>query len=310
MILCNVRCLWPFFLFIWSFFLGNPTALASDKFKVLVVMSYEENYPWVKEIRSGIESVLLNKAIIKYFYLNTKTQGELAATKAKEAFALYKEYNPDGVIACDDDAQLFFVVPYLENKEKTPVIFCGVNEDPEKYGYPATNVTGILERELFKESLLFAKGLDPRFKRAAYIGKNDLMSKGIAVIKKLKAQTDLLIYVTLEGVKDKNGLSYNDQKMIWTLVKEYGKPLVSSAAFRVEMGALCAVMKSGEEFGVASGEMLMKAMTGTSVSKIPMTANQFGKRIINADMVLYYELRPRPEAIRGAEIVPLNSKSP
>ncbi len=43
------------------------------KFKVLVVMSYEESYPWGAEIREGIESILGNSCTIKYGYLNTKT---------------------------------------------------------------------------------------------------------------------------------------------------------------------------------------------------------------------------------------------
>ena len=45
---------------------------ASAKFKVLVVMSYEEDNPWVKEIREGIDSVLKESSEITYFYMNTK----------------------------------------------------------------------------------------------------------------------------------------------------------------------------------------------------------------------------------------------
>ena len=45
---------------------------ASAKFKVLVMMSYEEDNPWVKEIREGIDSVLKESSEITYFYMNTK----------------------------------------------------------------------------------------------------------------------------------------------------------------------------------------------------------------------------------------------
>ena len=43
-------------------------ALAGEPYKVLVVMSYEEDNPWCKEIREGIESVLSTSAELEYFY--------------------------------------------------------------------------------------------------------------------------------------------------------------------------------------------------------------------------------------------------
>lgn len=50
---------------------GVPTAGAAE-FKVLVVMSYEVDNPWVQEIRAGVESVLAPLSDILYFHLNTK----------------------------------------------------------------------------------------------------------------------------------------------------------------------------------------------------------------------------------------------
>ena len=42
------------------------------QYKVMVVMSYEEDFPWDKEIKEGIDSVLAATSEIKYFYMDTK----------------------------------------------------------------------------------------------------------------------------------------------------------------------------------------------------------------------------------------------
>ena len=122
--------------------MSQPATAA--RYKVLVVMSYDETYPFEAEMREGIEAALADLCEMTYCYMNTKKHFEGGPQKAKEAYALYQELQPDGVIAADDDAQAMFVVPYLKDQVKTPVMFCGVNAQPEKYGYPASNVSGHL----------------------------------------------------------------------------------------------------------------------------------------------------------------------
>ena len=142
--------------------LAGPAAAAGKaRYNVLVVMSYGPDYEFVQKVREGIESVLSDICRIQHFYMDTKKNLVGGPQKAKAAYALYKKTCPDGVIAADDNAQSMFVVPYLKDKVKTPVMFCGVNEPPEKYGYPAANVSGILERITISQSLAFAKQLIP-----------------------------------------------------------------------------------------------------------------------------------------------------
>ena len=56
-----------------------------------------------------------------------------------------------------------------------PVVFTGVDADPSKYGYPAANVTGVIERPHFKESLALAQRLRP-IKRIAVLSCHDSTS--------------------------------------------------------------------------------------------------------------------------------------
>ena len=154
---CDKRCLFLMASIAVLCLLSHiPTSEAASN-KILVVMSYEEDNPWCMQIKEGIDSVLTGGSEVKYFYMNTKKNINGGVRKAEEAHEIYKQFQPDGVIAADDNAQSMFVLPYLKDKVKTPVMFCAVNAEPEEYGYPSSNVSGILERDFIKESIAFAK---------------------------------------------------------------------------------------------------------------------------------------------------------
>ena len=328
------RTMQCFFLFVLGLnglaFLRNGT-LEAAQYKVLVVMSYEEDFPWCQEVKTGIDSVLGSQSEIRYVYMNTKKDPNGGEQKAQEAYAAYQEFQPDGVITVDDNAQSLFVVPFLKDKVKTPVMFAGVNAEPEKYGYPASNVSGILEREQFKESLLMAQKLVPAAKTFGIALPDDATGKAVlAQLEKEKktyhlalteaktAKTyeelltiaeafaptsDLLFYITFEGLKDQHGQAMSDKVILPAVSEKFGKPILTNAPFRVTLGALCAVVKTGDEQGATASEMLLKAMQGTPISEIPITQNQFGRRIINVTALKALGITPQPDMLRGAELV-------
>jgi len=311
--------------------LFSEGTLEAAQYKVLVVMSYEEDFPWCQEVKAGIDSVLGSQSDVRYFYMDTKKDPNGGEQKAQEAYALYQEFQPDGVITVDDNAQSLFVVPYLKDKVKTPVMFAGVNAAPDKYGYPAQNVSGILEREQVKESLLLAQKLLPAAKTFGIVLPDDATGKAVlAQIEEEKAHypltfteakiaktyeelltmaeafaqtSDLLFYITFEGLKDQQGQAMSDKTIIPAVSEKFGKPLLTNAPFRVTLGALCAVIKTGDEHGATASEMLLKAMQGTPISDIPITQNQFGRRIINVTALKASGITPPPDVLRGAELV-------
>lgn len=132
--------------------------------KVLWINSYQEGDPWADGISQGIRQTLSGSGVeFKAWHMNTlqnrsETYGQQAGNAARKVI---EEYNPDVVIASDDNAQRFLVVPYLIGSN-LPVIFCGVNRDPLEYGYPAANVTGMHEvdfvADLVKQMRSFAGG--------------------------------------------------------------------------------------------------------------------------------------------------------
>jgi len=65
------------------------------------------------------------------------------------------------VITSDDNAAKYLIVPYYKNTD-LPFVFCGVNWGAEEYGFPCSNVTGMIEVQLIDQILntlkSFSKG--------------------------------------------------------------------------------------------------------------------------------------------------------
>ena len=309
----------------------NLTVIEAAAYRILVVMSYEAENPWCIQIKEGIDSVLAAGSDIKYFYMDTKKSFKGGALKAKEAYAIYRQFRPDGVIAADDNAQSLFVVPFLKNKVKTPVMFCAVNAEPATYGYPASNVSGILERNFISESIAFAKQLSPSIKTVGFLTKDSPSGRAIqkqvesesdtyvlqytgfksvktlketyAALDAVKVTSDALFIAATNGILDGDGRALDNAQVTRIVAKYYGKPLIGANDFHVKFGVLCAVVKSGNVQGRTSAEMLLKALNGMPVSKIPITVNRYGKRMLNVTVMKALGIRPKRRVLVGTELV-------
>lgn len=317
-------------LFIVTALLCVPGVRAEDR-KVLAVMSYEVDYPWDVEVKEGVDSVLNGKAEIKYFYMNTKTDLAGSKEKGQEAYALYKEFKPDGIIAMDDNAQVDFVLPFIKDKENVPVIFGGVNAEPEAYGYPTEQISGILDRFHISESISFAQQLVPDIKTVGFILKESptakfisdqvekekagysakvtgfhmvkTLAEALSTVDAMKRNTDLLYVAVLSGVTDTDGNVLNEKLAVSKVAKAFGGHTITNLIKNVKNGTLCAVVKTGQEQGSVTAEMLLKAFKGTPVKDMPVTRNRHGKRVINATVLKELGIKPNAAVLRGADIV-------
>ncbi len=152
-------------LIIALFFLCMSVANAAANKKILYIDSYHQGYQWSAGIRAGIKNILQNRSDIalQTFQMDTKRNPseeskKAAALKAKE---LIDSWHPDLVIASDDNASKYLIVPYYKGST-IPFVFCGVNWDAGVYGFPTTNVTGMVEVKLVDQIITtmqsFARG--------------------------------------------------------------------------------------------------------------------------------------------------------
>jgi len=211
------------------------------------------------------------------------------------------------------------------------VLFCGVNAEPEKYGYPAANVSGILERINIYESLTFVQQLAPSIQTFGYMAKDSetgqanlrqfqaqadglpakftgfklpqTLEETLTAAEELKGTCDALFVETFQGILDAQGNAHTDTDVLPLITKIFGKPTISPFADNVKYGVLCAVVRTGQEQGRTSAEMLQKVLAGTPLADLPITQNQFGRRIINVDTMKALGIKPNPKTIRSAELV-------
>lgn len=313
------------------FCIGAVAASETDRHKVLVVFSYEDDSLWEIEIRKELERVLGAKADLTFFYLETKVNLGKGSEKAAEAYALYLELAPDAVIAVDDNAQSLFVVPYLKNKTALPVVFCGVNADLEDYGYPTDHITGVLERHHFEETLAFnhlisgktdsfalmmnrspsadlvIRQLEKEMDRLSVpkitIFKPETLEDAVTQAKTYRDQGDLLFVLTLKGLTNKNGEPVNESVAISEVVAAFDKPTAATAEFMIRNGVLSGVVATGKEQGERAGKILLKVIAGIPVTELPVQRNHLGKRVLNVTTMKALGINPEWMTIRGVDLV-------
>jgi ABC-type uncharacterized transport system substrate-binding protein len=263
--------------------------------------------------------------------MDTKKNIDGGVRKAQEAHELYKQLLPDGVIAADDNAQSMFVLPYLKDKVTRPVMFCAVNAQPEEYGYPASNVSGILERGFIRESIAFAKQLVPSIDTVGFLTKDSPAGRAIrkqveteadtyltniagfklvrtiketlAVLEEYQKTSDALFISATNGILDADGNSLDNQQVTKIIASSYKKPLIGANDFHVKYGVLCAVVKSGKAQGKIAAELLLKAMKGTPINQIPITVNKYGKRMLNVTVMKGLGIKPKRRVLVGTQLV-------
>ncbi len=138
--------------------------------RCLFVSSYHQGYEWSDGVERGLRSVLDGRCEVRQFDMDTKRQKDEASKRqaAEEARALVESWQPDVVITADDNAAKYLIAPYFRDAE-VPFVFCGVNWTASEYGFPYSNVTGMVEvapvRPMLEKAIRMTRGA-----RAVYIG--------------------------------------------------------------------------------------------------------------------------------------------
>ncbi len=272
--------------------------------KILYVNSYHPGYEGSDPITEGIQSVLgKHKVDLKIIYMDTKNNpsnefSEAAALKAKAAI---EEFKPDVVIASDDNASKYLIVPYYKEAD-LPFVFCGVNWDASAYGFPYKNVTGMIEVALVSEILKhlnkYAKGkrigfiagdtLSERKNLEYYIKRFDINFEKIYLAKtfeewkqsylKLQDEVDMALMTSHVGIAGWNDREARD------FAENHAKIPVGTEHRWSMPFALVGVAKDFNEMGVWSAHAALKILDGVPPSKIPVTANKKGQLLFNARM--------------------------
>ena len=138
------------------YFLCLPLLVNADiTGKVLFVDSYHEGYAWSDGVRDGFFKVMSAQAPnvqTKAVFLDSKRQPQplIIQQHVVNVKQEIMSFQPDVLVACDDNAMKHLVMPYFKDAE-LPIVFCGLNWDASIYGLPYNNVTGMVEVSLIPE---------------------------------------------------------------------------------------------------------------------------------------------------------------
>jgi ABC-type uncharacterized transport system substrate-binding protein len=290
--------------------------------KIVWVDSYHEGYEWSDGLENGIKNTLAGTGIeLKIIRMDTKRNvdenfGKEAGTNAE---AEIRSYNPDVVIATDDNAQKFLVVPYLKGTE-TPVVFAGVNWDASVYGYPSSNITGMVEVELPIQLVTHLKQYAQGEKVGFLTVNNETQRKIVQIYNdrffngqmqivwanswdefkagflKLQDETDMVIVSNNAGIND-----WDEAKAIAFFTENTKVPTGSVYSWMAPYTLLVLGIVP-EEQGQWTVETSLKVLSGTPVSQVSVEENKKGELILNLDMAEKLDIIFPPSVLQNAQI--------
>lgn len=304
----------------------EPGFFTPDKYKgrkVVWVDSYHRGYKWSDAIERGIRNTFYDTGVeLEVVRMNTlKNKNRQYMQQAgHNAYQRIGAAKPDLVIASDDNAQEFLILPYLSDTE-TPVIFCGLNRSLDKYGYPTEHITGMLEVQPVKnlQNYLeqFAKGprvgfiagdmviqreLADQYNDQFYNGRlHTWFVKSMKEFKEtfLQAQNevDMLIFATYIGIDD-----WESDEARHFIMKHNTIPTGAFVSF-MEPYVIFSVGKLGEEQGYFAAKTALRVLDGERPSEIPVAVNHLSNLFINIDQANSAKLVLPYRLLRSAKVV-------
>ncbi|NQY24587.1 MAG: hypothetical protein HRT41_11205 [Campylobacteraceae bacterium] len=305
----------PFYLF----------ANAEDTKRVLFIDSYSEEYEWSAGIKRGIKTSKNNSSLrieLKIFHMNTKINPsesfkKEAALKAKQVIENFK---PDVVIACDDNAAKYLIVPYYNNST-LPFVFCGINGSAKEYNFSRNNVTGMIEVE-FIEGLVniiqkYAKG-----NTLGYLGADVISDKKeFLAHQKFEKNIEALFVSNVEDWKKKYLYFQKNVDILilssfspYTFKKEVREELATfvkkntlipsiAGISQVSGFTLLTFAKKPEEQGEWAMKTAIRILKGEKTKDIAYVKNKIAKMYINAALMKELNIHFPFELLENANIV-------
>ena len=314
-------------------------AISKEQSKILFVNSYHKGYRWSDEIEKGVRKALRVKAVgdrlisqkangveLKLFRMDTKIN--LSEVFKKEAALAAKkiieEWQPDVVIASDDNASKYLVAPYYKNTD-LPIVFCGINWDASAYGFPVSNITGMIEIDPLLETIAilnqYSKGT-----RIGYLGSDDISNQKKLPFHKellkidytdgklistfdewkreylrLQASVDMLIIFSPIGIT-----GWNDKEAANFIIANTTIPSGNIEQHTSHL-ALVGRVKLAEEQGWWAGKAALEILKDISPADIPVAKNKHSKVYLNMVLAKHLGVKFPMELIKNATFIEAHS---
>ena len=280
--------------FVVLILLFGSTSMASA-WTCVYVSSYHKGYAWSDGVERGLRAELDGQCNLIQFDLDTKRNKSESykIRKSREVAKEIRKIKPDVLITSDDNAAKYLVVPYFKGG-KLPVVFSGINWTVEEYGFPAANVTGMVEVAPIRPMLMWAQRLTGRGSRGFYLGANTLTeTKNLKQL--VKVAEDLGINIS-SALVDTNeawqsafkesgnadfiilgstaGIDDWDEKTIVSFVTENAAKLILTNDDWMLPFSMLGFVKIPQEQGQWAAKTAIAIHQGTPIQRIPVVANR------------------------------------
>ncbi|MCF8363746.1 MAG: hypothetical protein K9G70_14100 [Prolixibacteraceae bacterium] len=151
--------------------------------KIFYINSYHPGYGSSDDVMQGITETFADKNVeLKTFFMDAKRKSteEEMQHATQNALKEIEDFQPDLLIASDDNAMKYIIQPYFNNK-KIPVVFCGVNWSAAQYNL-GENVTGMLEVLPLRECISEILANYPETKKLVVLSENSLSEQNNKVL--------------------------------------------------------------------------------------------------------------------------------
>ena len=277
-------------LILWLF---NFNAYSASK--CLYISSYHQGYTWSDGVEQGLRKKLGGHCEIRQIDMDTKRNKdtEYIQKKAETVRDQIDDWQPDVVITSDDNAAKYVIQQFYKNA-KTPFVFCGVNWTVKEYGFPYSNVTGIIEVAPLKAMLSSAMKYSDSARRAVYIGADTLTEKknfrralkasmkiGIELEAILVStavewkqayeeaqQSDFIVLGSHSGISD-----WKADEIEKFAIEKAKRLVVTNHDWMMPFSSL-GFTKLAQEQGEWAAEAAIEILNGTSPADIPIVANR------------------------------------
>jgi ABC-type uncharacterized transport system substrate-binding protein len=291
--------------------------------RIFWVDSYHEGNPWNDGIGRGIRQALQGSGVIfQAFHMDTaRNAGDAYAKEAAlRTRAAIDAFKPDVLIATDDAAQKYVVVPFFRDAG-TPIVFAGVNWSAEAYGYPTPNVTGMIEVDLV-DPLIRALREYARGERVAYLsGDTQTQAKVVATYNQRffggRMQVRLVrtfdefkqAFVALQNSADVlltgnyAGIAGWDEKAAHLFIVENTRIPTGYVDGYMTPSVLITMGKIPEEQGEYAAQVALAVLGGAKPSDYPLVSNKKAALGLNLAIADKLQIVFTPSMLKNASTV-------
>ncbi len=289
--------------------------------RCLYVSSYDAGYEWNDGVEKGMEPILKGKCELKKFYMDGKRHLDpaFAKKKAREAKALIESWKPDVVIAADDNASKYLIMPYFKNAA-IPIVFCGINWTVEPYGYPYSNTTGMIEVGPVEPMITEVKNAVKDARRGVFLFVDEITQyKEFALNKEMYSKQGILLTNSIANTMAEWEAAYSAAQQAdfiiignnagindWDKKRARNYTLSHAHKFTVTYlewmapYSMLTMAKIADEQGEWAAKAAVMILEGARPNSIPIVANRRWNMYVNPQLLAKAKIKLSSDILRKA----------